>query len=275
MKNTPIKIWHDHSELILNSAYNLFLSLVVFLSCWIISKIIKKAILKANDKIEQLDATLVPILCTTSKYIVYIIGTVIILDIFGVNTASIIALLGAIGLAVGFALKDTLSNIAAGIMLLILRPFRVNETIEFASIIGKVKEINLFTTILETPDGLFVSSPNGTIWGSSIKNFHRNGKRRLDIVVGISYSDSIDKALEVLNKIMAEETRFLSDPPPQAMVISMGDSSINLQLRAWTLVDEYWQTHWDLTKKVKEEIEQSGMSIPFPQRDVHVFNQKL
>ena len=273
MKETLIKYWQSHSELILSLGYNVFLSIVVFLSCWVISGIIKKAILRANDKIEQLDATLVPILCTTSKYIVYVIGTVIILDIFGVNTASIIALLGAVGLGVAFALKDTLSNIAAGIMLLILRPFRVNETIEFGAILGTVKEINLFTTILETPDGLFVSSPNGTVWASSIKNFNRNGKRRFDIVVGISYSDSINTGVEVLNKIIESETRLLSDPQAQVMVISMGDSSVNLQLRGWTLVSDYWQTQWDLTKKVKEEIEAAGMSIPFPQREINVISK--
>lgn len=161
--------------------------------------------------------------------VVYAIGLIIVLDIFGVNTNSIIALLGAAGLAVGLALKDTLCNIAAGIMLLILRQFRVGHFIECGVYTGTVKEIGLFTTILETIDGLYLSMPNSSLWGTPIKNFTRNGKRRMDLVVGISYGDSIDKGFEVLKEIVEAESRFLKDPGPQVMVQALGDSSVNLQ----------------------------------------------
>ncbi|GAB4341935.1 MAG: mechanosensitive ion channel [Calditrichia bacterium] len=268
--NAIVEFWNSHSESIIGIGYKALLCLVILFASTLVAKGVRRSIRKANDRFEKLDATLVPILCTTATYVIYIIGGVFILDIFGVNTASIIALLGAAGLAVGFALKDTLSNIAAGIMLLFLRPFRTGDFIEFGSILGTVREINLFTSVLETFDGLYVASPNSVIWGSSIKNFTRNGKRRMDIVIGIAYSDSIDVGLDVLKRIAVEEPRFLRDPAPETMVVSMAESSVNLQLRGWTTIEDYWQTYWDLNKRVKEEIEKAGLTIPFPQRSVHV-----
>lgn len=265
--------WTNHSATIIGVAYNILLSAAVIIASILIAKVTKRAIHKTSAKLEKLDATLIPIIITTAVYLIYTIGAIFVLDIFGVNTASIIALLGAAGLAIGFALKDTLSNIAAGIMLIFLRPFKVGDFIEFNSIMGTVKEINLFTSILETFDGLFISSPNSTIWGSSIKNFTRNGRRRMDIIVGISYNDSIDTGFQVLQEIIQSEPRFLKEPAPQVMVGAMADSSINIQLRGWTTVDDYWQTYWDLNKRVKENIEQAGLTIPFPQRDVHVFSE--
>lgn len=273
MENLIADYWSSHSQAILTIAYNILLAIVVLTASAVLAKAVRRAILRANESRERLDATLVPILCTTAMYVVYIVGAVIILDIFGMNTASIIALLGAAGLAVGFALKDTLGNIAAGIMLLFLRPFRTGDFIEFGSNMGTVREINLFTTILETFDGLYLAAPNGLIWSSSIKNFSRNGKRRLDLVVGISYGDSIDAGMEVLRKIIETEPRFLKDPAPQAMVTALADSSVNLVLRGWAGIDDYWQTLWDLNKRVKEEIEQAGLTIPFPQRDLHIINE--
>lgn len=266
-------LFEAHSEAIINIGYNIVLALVILMASFIISKIIRKTIGKANEKINRFDATFVPILSTTSSYLVYIIGGVFILDIFGVNTTSIIALLGAAGLAIGFALKDTLSNIAAGIMLIFLRPFRAGDFVEFGSVLGTIQEINLFNTIVNTVDGLYVSSPNSLIWESNIKNFTRNGKRRMDIAVGISYADSIDKGLKVLLDIGNSEERFMEDPAPEVMVTSMGDSSVNLQLRAWAKIDDYWPTYWDLNKRVKEEIERAGLSIPFPQQDVHLISK--
>jgi small conductance mechanosensitive channel len=274
MQEIVANYWASHSEALVSFGSNSLLAIAIIFASSLIARIIRRAIRKANDRIERLEATLVPVLCTTSTYLVYIVGLVIVLDIFGVNTTSIITLLGAAGLAVGFALKDTLSNIAAGIMLLILRPFRVSDFIEFGSISGKVKEINLFTTILETADGLYVSAPNAVIWGNTIKNYTCNGKRRMDVIVGISYGDSLDIGQDVLRKIIATETRILQDPAPQTMVIAMADSSVNLQLRGWATTDDYWQTLWDLNKRVKEEIERAGLTIPFPQRDIHMASEK-
>jgi small conductance mechanosensitive channel len=262
--------WNSYSETLISIGYKGLLAIVILVASAIIAKAIRRSIHNANARLQKLDATLIPILSTAASYAVYAIGGVFILDIFGVNTASLIALVGAAGLAIGLALKDTLSNIAAGIMLLILRPFRTGDFIEVSNTTGTVLEINLFTTILETVDGLYIASPNSILWGASIKNFTRNGKRRMDIIVGIAYSDSIDEGLAVLKKIALEETRILQNPAPQVMVASMAESAVNLQLRAWANNDDYWQTYWDLNKRVKESIEVAGLTIPFPQRSLHV-----
>ncbi len=273
MQDLIITYWQNYSETILTIGYNLLLALAVLVASVLVARTTCRFIQRANKRLDSLDATLVPVFCSVASYLVYAVGLIIVLDIFGVNTTSIIALLGAAGLAIGLALKDTLGNIAAGTMLLILRPFRLGDFIEFGSVMGTVKEINLFTTILETFDGLYVSSPNGAIWGNTIKNFTRNGRRRMDVVVGISYGDSIDTGLDVLQKICATEPRFLPEPAPQVMVVAMADSSVNLQLRAWASIDDYWHTFWAINKKVKEEIEAAGLTIPFPQRDVHIMGE--
>lgn len=267
------RFWLNNSEAVLGIAYKAMLVLFVLIGCKIVASILKRTINNTNKNFEEFDATLVPILVTSSKYLVYTLGLIIVLDIFGIETASIIALLGAMGLAVGFALKDTLSNIAAGLMLLVLRPFRVKDFIEFGGVSGSVNEINLFTTILETADGIFISAPNSNLWGNSIKNFSRNPKRRIDIVVGIGYEDSLDTGLKVLNDAISNETRILADPAPRSMVVSMGDSSMNLQLRAWVNTADYWDCLWHLNKKLKEDVEAAGLSIPFPQRDLHIIEK--
>ena len=268
------KLWDNHSAQVLEVGYNGLLIIVVLFASHFGAKFLHRWINRTSNRFERFDATLVPILSTVASVVVYAVGLVIILDFFGVNTTSILALLGAAGLAIALALKDTLSNIAAGMMLLILRPFNAGDSIAFGSISGKVKEVGLFTTILETPDGLYISSPNSSLWGGPVTNFTKNGKRRMDLIVGISYSDSIDQGFAVLRSIIQNEPRFLDDPAPKIMVVAMADSSVNLQLRAWASVENYWDVYWESTKKIKEQIEAAGLTIPYPQRDVHHFNEK-
>ena len=274
MNNFWVTFWGNHSEMILKIGYNGLLIIAVLFGSHFVARFLHRWINKTNDRFEKFDETLVPILCTVASVLVYSIGIVIILDFFGVNTTSILTLLGAAGLAIALALKDTLSNIAAGMMLLILRPFRAGHVIESGSMLGTVKEVGLFTTILETPDGLYISSPNSSLWGSPIKNFTKNGKRRMDLIVGIAYSDSMDKGLDALQSVIQNEPRFLVEPAPKMMVQAMADSSVNLQLRAWASVENYWDVYWSANKKIKEQIEAAGLTIPFPQRDVHLFNEK-
>ncbi len=272
MKNIITNYWDSHSATIMLIGYNFLLAIVILVATFFIARTLHHTIYHGKGKAARLDATLRPVFAALCTYLVYVVGLVIALDIFGVNTTSFIALLGAAGLAVGLALKDTLANIAAGTMLLILRPFRVGDFVEFGSTMGTVKEINLFTTILETFDGLYVAAPNGEVWSHTITNYSRNGTRRLDLVVGISYGDSMDVGLEVLRQIAATEPRFLKEPAPQAMVVAMADSSVNLQLRGWATNDDYWSTLWDVNKRLKEEVEGAGLTIPFPQRDLHIVN---
>ncbi len=274
MNEQLILIWEQHATTIIDLGYKIFLAITIGIASVTVARFIRRSIIKANEKVQRIDAMLIPLISAIAGYLIYTIGLIIVLDIFGVNTNSIIALLGAAGLAVGLALKDTLSNIAAGIMLLFIRPFKLDDFITCGDISGSVRVIGVFVTVVETADGLYLSVPNNNLWGASIKNFTRNGKRRLELTVGIDYKDSVDVGLNVLLKLAQEETRLLSDPAPQVMVHSMADSSVNLQLRVWASVDNYWDIYWTMNKRAKEEIELAGLSIPFPQRTVHVLDQK-
>jgi len=270
VKDKLLVFWHNHSETIMTLGYKLILALAIVIASALIARSVKKTIKNSKSPLKKVDNTLLPILSSVAGYLVYIIAGLFILDIFGVNTASLIALMGAAGLAIGLALKNTLSNIAAGIMLLVLRPFKVGDFVDASGTVGSVSEINLFTTIFKTNDGLYIASPNGKVWGGNIKNFTRNGKRRMDIVIVISFADSIDDGLNVLKESAASESRLLPERAPKVMVASMGESAVNIQLRAWTVNGDYWQTVWDLNKRVKESIEQAALTIPFPQRTLHI-----
>jgi small conductance mechanosensitive channel len=176
--------------------------------------------------------------------------------------------------AIGLALQGTLSNVASGVMLLTLRPFKLGDFIVAGGTSGVVDEISVFTTTLHTPDNVFTMVPNSSIWGSEIKNFSRNATRRNDMVFGIGYSDDIDKAMDVLNRILEEDERVLKDPAPTVAVSELGDSSVDFVVRPWCTREDYWALRFDITKKVKQTFDNEGISIPFPQRDVHLFEQK-
>ncbi|MDR1903689.1 MAG: mechanosensitive ion channel family protein [Treponema sp.] len=270
MKEKLIELWNNHSGDFFNLGKNIIIALFILIAGKIIMTIARKLINRTTGGAIKLDKNLVSILNIVITYGIIIICIIMILDLFGVNTASLIALLGAAGVAVGFALKDTLSNIAAGIILLVLHPYTKGDFIEVGSVVGSVQEMNLFTTILETADGVFISAPNSCIWGNSLKNYSRNARRRLDITVGISYGDSLDTAFAVMQDIIARETRFLADPAPQVMVQSLGDSSVNIMLRVWVPGNLYWAVYWEQMRNVKERIEEAGLVIPFPQRDIHL-----
>lgn len=192
---------------------------------------------------------------------------------FGIQTASFIAVLGAAGFAVGFALQGSLANFAAGVLILVFRPYRVGDYIDVAGVAGTVKEIQLFTTELATPDNVKIMVPNGKIYGDTIKNFSVNDTRRVDLVVGIGYTSSIQKAIEVIMMLIKDDERILSDPAPQIAVSELADSSVNFVVRPWVKKDDYWPLRFDLTQKIKEAFDQNGIEIPFPQRAVHMISK--
>lgn len=265
-----INFYTNHQLVILETLKNLVLAVVILFVAVVMSKLIRKAVMASFMKISNGDEIVSRLFSQVSSYAIYLLALVIILDLFGVNTTSLVALVGATGLAIGLALKDTLSNIAAGIMILILKPIKKSEFVEFAGFSGSVRDIGLFTTILETGDGLYISSPNRIVWGATIKNYTRNSRRRMDITVGISYEDSIETGLNVLKDLALSHEAVLQDPAPKVMVQMLADSSVNLQLRAWCTVDTYWDTYWSIQRQIKPKIEEAGLSIPFPQRDVHL-----
>ncbi|MDR1985659.1 MAG: mechanosensitive ion channel [Treponema sp.] len=266
----------NHTGALLDFIRNIIVSLIILIAGIVTARISGRLIKKNIDSGLRIDGTVARILRRIIRYGIFIVCVIMILNAFGINTASLLAVLGAAGVTIGLALKDTLGNIAAGIILLLLGSYRRGEYIEFGSYSGTVQEINLFTTILETPEGLFISAPNSSIWGTPLKNYSRNGKRRMELSVGISYSDSIDAAFRVMRDIAENETRFLKDPAPQVLVQSLGDSSVNIALRAWASTDVYWNIYWDQMRNVKLKIEEAGLHIPFPQRDLHIIgNQEL
>ena len=189
---------------------------------------------------------------------------------FGIQTASFVAILGAAGFAVGFALQGSLANFAAGVLILVLRPYRVGDVIEGGGVIGSVKEIQLFTTVLSTPDNIKIMVPNGKIFGDTIKNITAYDTRRVDMVMGIGYSSDIQKAWDVMADIMKADERILPDPAPQIAVSELADSSVNLVVRPWVKKEDYWGVKFDLTRKFKEAFDEAGIEIPFPQRVVHM-----
>ena len=249
-----------YSKTLLDAGYKILLALVIMFLGKSIAKLVRNSVKQVSVRFHTLDATLVPIFSTIAGYFIYAIALLIVLDIFGVNTSSIIALIGAAGLAIGLALKDTLTNIAAGIMLLILRPISVGDFVECGVVIGTIQEIGLFTTILKTSDGIYISSPNGFLWSGNIKNYTRNGQRRMDITIHISNIEAIDIFFKKLNEIIYQEKRFLNEPHPEVIVQAKADSSTDIHLRAWAHVSEYWDVYWDTNKKINDWIQQSKLS---------------
>jgi len=267
-----INFWVSHSETIFEFAKDLAISIVILVIGIILSRGAQKLIKNSNNERLPPNGTVRPLLRAVVRYGIIIICAIMILNIFGVNTASLLAILGAAGIAVGLALKDTMGNIASGIILLVLGSIRTGEFIEFGSYSGIVKETNLFTTILETPDGIHISAPNSSIWDSPIRNYSRNEKRRMDVSIGIAYSDSTDTAFQVMRGIIDGEKRFLPDPPPLVILQSIEESSIKITIRAWVPTRDYWNIYWEMSRTVKEKIEEAGLHIPLPQRQVSIIN---
>ena len=246
-------------------------ALVILLVGWWIAGRTQYLVRRALDRVPRIDDTLKPFLSSSVRYFVIVITFVAVLAEFGVQTTSIIAVLGAAGLAIGLALQGTLQNIAAGILLLVLRPFRVGEYIDAGGVSGTVDAINLFTTDMTTYDGIYRSVPNAELWNRNILNYSRNPTRRLDIPVGIAYEDDVEQALDLLLSHLSQDTRVLPDPEPQVLVTGLGDSSVDLTLRCWTSRTDFWPLRFELNKKVKLWLDAAGSSIPFPQRDVHLY----
>ncbi len=251
---------------------NVIAAITILTIGWIIAGWARSLAENALAKIPHLDDTLEPMIASMIKYAILIFTMIAVLSRFGVETTSIIALLGAAGLAIGLALQGTLQNIAAGIMLLVLRPFKVGDYIEAGDIGGTIKTVHFFTTDMETINGVYMAVPNSSLWNSTIINYSRNPIRRINLTMGISYDDDVAKARGLLLGIMEKDGRILNDKAPQTMVTELGDSSVNIAMRCWVKTDEYWAVLFDLIENSKEVIEDAGMSIPYPQQDVYMHN---
>ncbi len=256
--------------LILVYGLDIFSAIIVLIIGWWIAGAVERATARALGRIPYMDATLRPFLSSLIRYAILAVTLVAVLSRFGVETTSIIAVLGAAGLAIGLALQGTLRNIAAGVMLLFLRPFKVGDFIEGGGVSGTVNRIGLFTSEMTAGNGLYLSVPNNQLWNTAITNYSRSLTRRVDIVIGIGYDDDIEQGLAILLHLMQTDPRTLKDPAPETAVVALGPSSVDLNMRYWCNSSDLRGLQFDLHKAAKAALEQAGISIPYPQRDVHL-----
>lgn len=231
----------------------------------LITGLVKRIMKKSNT-----DETLVKFLVSLTKTALLIILFIAVLNQLGIQTTSFIAIIGAVGLAIGFALQGSLANFASGVMLIAFRPFQVGDYVEAGGTSGTVEGISMFSTIMKTPDNKKIIVPNSAITNSNITNYSAKDTRRVDLVFGIGYGDDIKKAKQILERLLTEDERILKDPAPVVAVSELADSSVNFVVRPWVKTGDYWNVLWCLTEKVKLTFDAEGISIPFPQRDVHM-----
>jgi small conductance mechanosensitive channel len=231
----------------------------------LISNLIGKAMKKAH-----VDDTLTNFVVHLSYIAMLVFVVIAAMHKLGINTTSFAVVVGAAGLAIGFALQGSLANFAAGIMLIIFKPFKVGDFVELAGKKGTVKEIQIFNTVLNSPDNVRIIIPNGQVTGTNIVNYTVNGTRRVDLVVGVSYDDDLKKARKVIEGVLAGEDRILSDPPVTVAVSELADSSVNFVVRPWVKTADYWNVYFNITEGIKIALDKNGVTIPYPQRDIHM-----
>jgi small conductance mechanosensitive channel len=246
--------------------------IVILIVGWIIANWVSRRVARYLERSEKIDSTLKPIFVTGTKVLILVFTVLAVLSKFGVETTSIIALVGTIGLAIGLALQGTLSNIASGIMLLVLRPFNIGDAVDLNGTMGVVDEIGLFVTEMHSFDNIYISMPNSKVWGNKIENLTKNPTRRVDMEFGIHYDDDMQKAKSIINEIVSNDERVLVEPEPLIAVGTLADSSVNIRVRPWTQNENVWPLRYDLTQRIKERFDEENITIPFPQRDVHHFN---
>lgn len=271
-ENADIGVMADKAmEMIVLYAPKLVLALItLFVGLWLINRVVSVL----ESKLKAKDPTLTSFLCGLISIILKILLLISVASMIGIATTSFVALVGAAGLAVGLALQGSLANFAGGVLILIFKPFKVGDAIEAQGFLGSVREITILYTIIDTFDNRRVVIPNGQLSSASLTNMSVYETRRCDMSFRIGYGDDIDKAKEIIRRLISEDDRALKDPSPLIVVGSLGDSSVNLTVRAWTKSGDLWPFLWDMQEKVKKAFDAEGVSIPFPQRDVHIHQQK-
>jgi small conductance mechanosensitive channel len=251
---------------------NILTGLAILLVGWWLAKIVRRQAVHWMERSNHLDPIVEHFLASLIYYGFLVIIAIIALNLMGVQTTSLIAILGAASLAIGLALQGSLTSLAAGVMIIIMRPFKIGDYIEVAGEAGTVKAIDLFITELATYDNVQKLLPNSAVWGSTVTNYSVYATRMLDIPVGISYGDDIATGIDTLRHLAEAHPKVLADPAPDAFASGLGDSSVDLTLRVWVATSDYWPMRRELTKRAKEEIEKAGLSIPFPHRQVVMSN---
>lgn len=251
---------------------NISLFIAIVLIAMLLARVVGKAIERVMSGSRQTSQLLGDFLVVTSRRLVLAIGIIIGLAALEVNIGPLLAVIGAAGFVIAFALQDSLGNFASGILIMVFKPFDVGDIVEIGGVLGKVKSMNLLSVLIHTPDNKAVIIPNNNIWSDSITNVTGTDSRRVDLIFGIGYGDDIEKAQGIMEQVVSEHPLVLKDPEPVVRVHELADSSVNFICRPWVKTEDYWDVFWDVTRTVKERFDQKGVSIPFPQQDIHVIN---
>ncbi|OUR69498.1 mechanosensitive ion channel protein MscS [Arcobacter sp. 31_11_sub10_T18] len=253
---------------------NIAIAIVIFfVGKWLVSKI-TSVVIKLMNKQKNMDKTLSMFLEDILYYTLMAVVVLTALDQVGVETTSFLAILGAAGLAIGLALKDSLSNFASGVMIIMFRPYKIGDVVSAGGITGKVIEIHLFNTEFTTPDNQKILVPNGSITAGSITNINAHDTRRVDLTIGIGYDDDIKKAKNLLHEIVSANEKILKDPSVTIAVAELADSSVNFIVRPWVNTPDFWDVKFDLLETIKNRFDEEGISIPYPQSDVHLYKEE-
>lgn len=262
--------WLITQEVVIEFGLNLLAAIVIFLVGRWAAKLVGGFVKRFMAR-KSVDVMLVNFVATLVYYSLLAFVIVAALNRLGIQTASFIAVLGAAGLAIGLALQGSLSNFAAGVLMVFFRPFSTGDFIEGGGAMGTVQEITLFTTTLLSPDNKVIIIPNAKLNGDNITNFNVLGQRRMDLVFGVSYDADISQVKQILAEEVQKEHRFLSEPAPTIGLLELADSSVNFAVRPWVKADDYWNVYFEFQENVKKRLDAEGIGIPFPQRDVHIF----
>lgn len=244
-------------------------ALIYFVIGLWIAGIVRRYLRKFMSK-SKIDPTLISFTSSITYVTLIIFTAIAALSSLGIQTTSFIAVLGAAGLAIGLSLQGSLANFAAGVLMIIFKPFKVGDFVDVSGSAGTVQGITIFNTLMNTPDNKKIIIPNGKILADTITNFTANDTRRLDLKIGVSYSDDLEKVKNTINAVLSEDSRILKEPAPIVGVLEFADSSINIVIRPWVNRLDYWAVHFDTYQKLKQRFDQEGITIPFPQRDIHL-----
>lgn len=264
-----ISWFEENNSLVMGYFINLAAAILILFLGFIIAGFIGRMLEKILSK-RKVDKTISSFLSSLLKYILYAIVVIAALSRIGVQTASLVAVIGAAGLAIGLALQGSLSNFAAGVLIVGFRPFKAGDYVEMAGTAGTVQNVQILTTILTTPDNKEVIVPNSAVFSGHITNYSRHSKRRLDLIIGVSYQSNLAQTKQVISDVLAQEPRILTSEPITIGVLELADSSINFAVRPWVNTSDYWPVRFDLLEAIKNALDEAGIEIPFPQMDIHL-----
>ena len=275
IQNKALSIdWAQMLEMVKTQGVELAINVAIAIAIFYIGKLVVGMVVRGMRRVmqkQEIDKTLETFVANLVRMVLMVVVVIAAISALGIETTSFIAIFGAAGLAVGLALQGSLSNFAAGVLIVLFRPYRVGDFIEGADIAGVVEQVQILTTVLKTGDNKQIIVPNGQIMDSIITNYSAKDTRRVDMVVGVSYDDDLDKVRSVLEELVAADDRILDDPACTIAVSELGDSSVNFVLRPWTNTADYWGVKFDLTEAIKKRFDKEGISFPFPQQDVHLY----